>query len=103
MRSVLEQLLQEQIYDEQDKVERRSHALAQRVVRQWKNFVVKRKIGAATNSRQPAMIPVVQRAVAAAKKVSREDDIGAGVEEGAAATTVTTETTALLADISKGT
>lgn len=93
--------LQEQIYDEQDKRERQTHKLAEKVVRRWKNFVRKkqsqRSIEPADNSvdTPPKMMQVVEDAVATARAAGKND--AQAVEEGmAAAQIVAGETTALL-------
>jgi len=100
LEDVLEMLLQEQIYDEMDKVERRNHRLALKTLRRWRRYVEKKKTGQlGTPDAAPAIFPVVERAVAAAKAAGKTDAKAA--EEGMVAATAAAETTALLGDQSK--
>jgi metal transporter CNNM len=68
LEDVLEMLLQEQIYDEMDKQEREAERLARMTVKHWQRYVRRKKEGrpmvVGDNGIQPALIPVVQRAVA---------------------------------------
>jgi len=87
--------IQEQIYDEQDRVERHTHMLAEKVVRRWKTFVKRKHQGGKdTASVEPAMMAVVKNAVASAKASGKNDAVA--VEEGMAAAETVAETTALL-------
>ena len=101
LEDVLEMLLQEQIYDEMDKVERKNHRLALKVLRRWRRYVEKKKTGqlGTPDDAVPTILPVVERAVAAAKAAGKTD--AKASEEGMVAATAAAETTALLGDQSK--
>ena len=100
LEDVLEMLLQEQIYDEMDKVERKNHRLAMKVLRRWRRYVEKKKTGQlGTPDAAPAIFPVVEHAVAAAKAAGKTD--AKASEEGMVAAAAAAETTALLGDPSK--
>jgi len=68
---VLETILQEEIYDENDRYERNANILAKMVIRRWRRFVKKKKAGlletstTATSGIQPAIQSVVEAAVIA--------------------------------------
>ena len=95
---------QEQIYDEQDRVERQHLTLAKKVARTWKAFVRHKKhrrnggivsdIDDADNddTTSPRMMAVVEDAVATARGKSDAK----AVEEGLAAAENASESTALL-------
>lgn len=73
LEDVLEMLLQEQIYDEQDRYEKDAQKLAKIVVRRWKAYVQRRRAVLSSGSpSDPALLPVVQRAVAMERGLSNE-------------------------------
>jgi hypothetical protein len=66
----LEMLLQEQIYDEMDKREQKANQLAAIVVKHWKRYVQRKKAGILqtfSEHHDPSILPVVERAMAAAR------------------------------------
>jgi metal transporter CNNM len=80
LEDVLEMLLQEQIYDEMDHRERQANQLALKVVRQWRNYIQRKKLGTLIlPPEESALIPVVKEALAAAHQ-TRSDN--ATKEEG---------------------
>jgi metal transporter CNNM len=67
LEDVLEALLQEQIFDEMDRMERKAHQLASKVLRQWIKYSRRKGAGLVIpKSATPALIPVVEQAVEAA-------------------------------------
>jgi metal transporter CNNM len=94
LEDVLEMLLQEQIYDEMDKRERKALKLAIMVVGRWRRYVQRKKEGLyAPAVPAPQMLPVVQRAMATARAAGNDPT---AVEDGLASATEVAETTALL-------
>jgi len=64
LEDVLETLLQEEIYDEMDKKERQAALLASKVIRRWRDFVKRKKVGSQNGDRsEPGLVHVVQLAV----------------------------------------
>jgi metal transporter CNNM len=69
LEDVLEMLLQEQIYDEMDRRERQANQLALKVVRQWRNYIQRKKLGTLIlPPQESALIPVVNDVLAAAQQ-----------------------------------
>ena len=94
LEDVLEMLLQQQIYDEMDKRERKALVLATMVFARWKNYVQRKKQGllivppAAVE--EPELLHIVKLAMATARPIGSDPT---AIEEGLASVA---ETTALL-------
>lgn len=91
LEDVLEMLLQEQIYDEMDKRERKALVLATMVFGRWKNYVQRKKQGLLiAPPEEPKLLPIIKLAIATARPIGSDPT---AVEEGLASVA---ETTALL-------
>lgn len=76
LEDVIETILQEEIYDENDRYERQAHLLARLITRHWRRYVAKKKAGIETTKTRNSSVlqPALRQVIADAMDVQQAEE-----------------------------